>query len=83
LHGFRLLILHFFGEHESITFEEVLSDENWRKVMDEEICTIHKNKMLELAELQIQMKSIGVKWVYKIKCKHNGEIGCFYWTIRG
>jgi hypothetical protein len=64
LHGFRLLILlFFFGEHESVIYEEVLSDERWRKVMDEEICTTHKNKLLELAELQIQMKSIGVKWV--------------------
>lgn len=47
------------------------------KVMDEEIHTIEKNNALDLTNLPSAMKSIGVKWVYKTKCKINGKVDHF------
>ena len=45
--------------------------------MDEEIHAIEKNETWELTNFLTNKKLIGVKWIYKIKCKPNGEIDIF------
>lgn len=66
-----------FAYCEQLNFKEALSDKNWRKIMNEEINAIEKNQTWELAELPKKKKPIGVKWVYKIKYKPNGDIDRF------
>ena len=66
-----------FVDCKPLEFEEVLSDENWIKPMDDEIHAIKKNDTWELINLPANKRPIGVKWVYKIKYNPNGEINCF------
>ena len=42
--------------------------------MDEEIKAIKKNDTWELVTLPIGKKTIGVKWVYKLKKNAKGEV---------
>ena len=42
--------------------------------MDLEIEEIERNGTLELTDLPIGMKKIGVKWVFKTKLNENGEV---------
>ena len=42
--------------------------------MDKEITTIEWNNTWELTDLSKGHKTIGIKWVYKIKLKENGEV---------
>ena len=42
--------------------------------MKEELQSIEKNGTWELVKLPKGKKAIGVKWVYKVKYKPNGEI---------
>lgn len=42
--------------------------------MDEEIGTIKNNNTWELAILPKSQKTIGVKWVYKVKKNAKGEV---------
>ena len=42
--------------------------------MNEEMESIDKNDTWELGDLPKNKECIGVKWVYKTKCKENGEV---------
>ncbi|CAM8953938.1 unnamed protein product [Rhodiola kirilowii] len=42
--------------------------------MDAEIASIEKNDTWELTTLPVGKKSIGVKWVYKTKCRPDGHV---------
>ncbi|RDX62677.1 putative mitochondrial protein, partial [Mucuna pruriens] len=68
-----------FKDHRDIlvTFEEASSNENWRKVNDDEIYAIEKNETWELANFSVDKRLIGVMWVYKTKYNPNEEINCF------
>ena len=63
-----------FTNCEPIGFEEALRDRKWRNDMDEEIKAIKKNDTWEPATLPIGKKTIGVKWVYKLKKNAKGEV---------
>ncbi|RDX66056.1 hypothetical protein CR513_55223, partial [Mucuna pruriens] len=66
-----------FSYYEPMTYGQASSDENWRKVMDDEIHAIEKNETWELTNLLVEKRPIGVKWVYKTKYNHNGEINSY------
>ena len=51
-----------------------MKEEVWRRAMKEEIEAIEKNSTWELVKLPEKCKSIGVKWIYKIKRDNSGEI---------
>jgi hypothetical protein len=57
----------FYADHEPITFQEAVVEDYWRSAMEEEIQAIQKNNTWELSTLPPKKKTIGVKWVYKIK----------------
>lgn len=62
-------------EHkEPATFSEAIMDKNWCKAMDEEMNALAKNSTWKLVALPDGKKSIGCKWVYKVKCKSDGTI---------
>ena len=57
-------------EGEPECFQEVESHkdkQNWMKVMQEEMNSLHKNKTYELVELLKGKKALRNKWVFKIK----------------
>jgi hypothetical protein len=49
------------------TFQEANSDAAWRTAMKDELDSIEGNGTWELTPLPPGQKSIGLKWVYKIK----------------
>ena len=63
-----------FTDCNPISYEETTSDERWIQAMNEEIQSIEKNNTWELTSFPVGKKPIGVKWVYNIKYKPNGNI---------
>jgi hypothetical protein len=59
--------LHLQIEDEPATFTEAERYQPWRRVMLEEINSIESNKMWRLVPLPLVHRSIGLKWVYKLK----------------
>ena len=57
-----------------MSFEEVVQEEKWQKVMNEEIGSIERNNTWELTDLPKGAQPIGVKWVYKKKTNADGEV---------
>jgi hypothetical protein len=56
---------------------QAASDPNWVTAMNEEIEALNRNNTWDLVDLPPGRKTIGCKWVYKIKYKSTGEIERF------
>ena len=66
----RLLIdpeLLLISAEEPPTFALAERDANWRRAMLEEMKAIEENKTWELIDPPPRCRSIGLKWVYKVK----------------
>ena len=59
---------------EPTCFEEVVGNVHWTKAMDEEMNALYQNETWELVPLPKGKKSIGCKWVYKVKHDSNGHV---------
>jgi hypothetical protein len=59
-------------EPESV--EGALADESWRKAMEAEMNSIIENDTWELTDLPVGQKTIGLKWVFKIKKDPEGNV---------
>jgi hypothetical protein len=57
-----------------LTYEEVVQNIKWRQAMDAEINVIVKNDTWELTDLPSGVKTIGVKWIFKMKLNEHGEV---------
>ncbi|GJY17476.1 ribonuclease H-like domain-containing protein [Tanacetum coccineum] len=53
---------------------EACKDQHWVEAMNKEMDALYKNDTWDITYLPIGRKSIGGKWVYKIKYKSSGEI---------
>lgn len=61
--------------HEELaTVEEAKSSEAWRKAMLEEMISIEENKTWSLVSLPKGHRSIGLKWVFKLKRDEHGTV---------
>jgi hypothetical protein len=58
-------------EVEPTCFEQAIKNPKWDNAMDEEMATLDANATWELVPLPKDKKTIGCKWVYKVK--HNGD----------
>ena len=69
-------VVHFtlLAEIEPVNFEEAVKNYKWLGAMKEEIRPIEKNNTWELCILPKGKKTIGVKWVYKVKVNPKGEV---------
>nr|GEW72495.1 putative zinc finger, CCHC-type [Tanacetum cinerariifolium] len=56
---------------DAITFNQ---STHWREAMEDELNSISKNNVWELAELPKGAKPVGCKWVYKTKLDPNGNV---------
>ncbi|KAL0320216.1 UNVERIFIED_CONTAM: Retrovirus-related Pol polyprotein from transposon TNT 1-94 [Sesamum radiatum] len=63
-----------FMNDEPLSFEEAVKEKKLIQAMEEEIHSVEKNDTWELATLPSDHKTIGVKWVYKIKRNAKGEV---------
>lgn len=59
---------------EPSSFEEAEADEGWKQAMVDEINMIVKNQTWELVEKPANRKTIGVKWVYRVKHNADGSL---------
>jgi hypothetical protein len=53
---------------------EALSEQSWRKAMEEEMKAIHENQTWVSCVLPPKQKAIGLKWVFKVKKDPEGNI---------
>ena len=65
------------NEEELVSFEEAQSSKKWMDAMQIEYDAIVKNDTWYLTNFLVGKKFIGTKWVYKLKCKHDGSIDCY------
>ncbi|XP_073119656.1 uncharacterized protein [Henckelia pumila] len=56
------------------SFKDAASDPKWREAMDAEIAALEANKTWVIVPLPPRKKSIGCKWVYKLKYRADGSI---------
>ena len=59
---------------EPTCYQEAADSVDWRAAMDSELQSINKNKTWSLVKLPPGQKSIGLKWVFKLKKNAEGEI---------
>jgi hypothetical protein len=65
---------------ESASFNEVLNSPNrdeWMNALQEEMSSMQNNNVWELVDLPPRRKTIGNKWVLKVKRKADGSIDRF------
>ncbi|BBG98549.1 ADP glucose pyrophosphorylase large subunit 1 [Prunus dulcis] len=63
-----------FTDSDPVTFQQAHKETKWQRAMDEEISSIERNNTWELTDLPKGQKSIGVKWVYKMKLNKEGGV---------
>ncbi|MCO5571724.1 hypothetical protein L7F22_025471 [Adiantum nelumboides] len=61
-------------DKESTSFDEAIDNVKWEQAMDEEMAALDVNETWELVPLPEGKKSIGCKWVYKVKHNADGSI---------
>jgi hypothetical protein len=61
-------------EVEPTCFEQVVRNPKWDNAMDEEMATLDANATWELVALPKDKKTIGCKWVYKVKHNADGSV---------
>ncbi|KAL8104724.1 hypothetical protein AgCh_028795 [Apium graveolens] len=66
--------LPLLGIDEPLNYTEVVGEKEWEMVMKNEIKAIEKNRTWKLVELPPDSKSIGLKWVFKLKWDVNRNI---------
>lgn len=59
------------------SFEQVNSDPNWRAAMDAELLALDQQNTWTLTGLPPGHRTIGCKWVYKIKYNFDGTVECY------
>ena len=57
--------------------EEAIGNENWKQAMDEEMAALYGNETWDLVLLPKGKKTIGCKWVYKVKHNSDGSISWY------
>jgi hypothetical protein len=60
--------------YEPRLFEEEKGRLEWENVMETEHESLMKNQSWDLTTLPLGKKSIGCKWVYKVKYKEDGTL---------
>lgn len=56
------------------TYEEAISDENLKNVVEAELIALMKTNAWKLVHLPAHKSSIGCKWVFKLKLHDNGFV---------
>ncbi|MED6131213.1 hypothetical protein PIB30_117115 [Stylosanthes scabra] len=60
--------------NEPKTYAEAVVDSNWKEAIDNELSALEQNKTWTLTQLPIGKKTVGCKWVFKLKLHPDGSI---------
>ncbi|MCO5590687.1 hypothetical protein L7F22_044661 [Adiantum nelumboides] len=74
---YALAVCSLHDVEEPLSFDEAQNSKNWMAAMQSEFDALIENDKWTLWDLPPGKKAIGTKWVYKLKCKTNGEIDCY------
>ena len=58
-------------------YEEAINSsncDNWKEAMEQEMKSLRDNRTWDLVELPRDGKTVGSKWIYKVKIKADGSI---------
>ncbi|KAJ0532625.1 putative RNA-directed DNA polymerase [Helianthus annuus] len=64
--------IHHLSEPES--YREVVSNPLWQNAMAEELTALHQTRTWDFVPLPSGKRTIGCRWVYKIKTKSDGSV---------
>ncbi|MCO5593034.1 hypothetical protein L7F22_047039 [Adiantum nelumboides] len=68
-------------DKEHTCFDEAIGNMKWEQAMDEEMAALDVNETWKLVPLPDGKKSIGCKWVYKVKHNADGSISRYKATL--
>jgi hypothetical protein len=71
-------------EGDPTSYEEAMRSPHsskWREAIEDEMRSMSVNQVWKLEEIPKRAKTIGYKWVYKIKCDSKGNIDRFKATL--
>ena len=57
-----------------LSYAKAVKSEKWQKAIEAKIDAIERNNTWELTRLPEGGKKVGVKWIFKIKFKEDGEV---------
>jgi hypothetical protein len=66
--------LHIASAEEPASVVQVTQEVPWQKAMEEELQAIEENQTWTLTELHAGWRTIGLKWVFKVKKVEHGEV---------
>ena len=66
--------LFLMGIEEPINFKQAAKDHNWKMAMEREMQSIEENNTWKLSELPPGKKTIGLKWIFKLKKDAEGKV---------
>ncbi|KAA0045086.1 retrotransposon protein [Cucumis melo var. makuwa] len=62
---------------EPTSYQEASTDPLWQKAMNDELQALEKTHTWDYVDLPSGKRSIGCKWIYKIKTHSDGTIECY------
>ena len=74
LNCYALVVASLCDKEEPVLFDEAQNFENWMATMQSEFDAILKNGTWSLCDFHVGKREIGTKWVYKLKCKLDGNV---------
>ncbi|CAN6447769.1 unnamed protein product [Victoria cruziana] len=69
------MAIHSF--HEPSSYNEAKNDKNWINAMNEELFALQNNNTWKIVDLPLGKKSIGCRWIFKVKTKSDGTLERF------
>lgn len=66
--------LYLMGVEEPMNYSQAVKDRNWKIAMEKEMHSIEANHTWKLTELPAGKKTIGLKWILKLKKDAQGNI---------
>jgi hypothetical protein len=74
MHGFKYSGVCLVAAEEPGSMEEAMTQECWRQAMQTKMQAIEANMTWDVSDLPSNQKSIGLKWVFKVKKNTEGKI---------
>ena len=71
---FQQITLNIHSNSEPKSFEEATQNPDWKKAMDTELSALEQNQTWTITNLPSGCKTIGWKWVFKVKHKADGSV---------
>lgn len=66
--------LYLMGVDEPGSYRQAVKNDNWRQAMEQEMESIEENETWKLMKLPPGQKTIGLKWVFKLKKNVDGMV---------